>query len=76
MQVDQQRKPSSDPIVILLADGHVHQSLLGVQLADLGLLAVEGQVFEHQRDALTRLQEECIVLTNQVISFWLCVVAV
>ena len=75
MEVDQQRESASDPVVILLADGHIHYSFLGVEMAHLGLLAVEGQVFEHQGNALAGLQEEGIVLADEIVSLWFCVVA-
>ena len=45
-------------------------------MPDLGLLALEGEVLEDQGNALSWLQEECIVLADQVISFGFRVVAV
>ena len=76
MQVDEKGKAAGDPVVVLLADGDIHQSLLGVEVADLGLLALEGEVFEDQGNDLSWLQEEGVVLAYQVISFGFRVVAV
>ena len=75
MQVDEKGKAAGDPVVVLLADGDIHQSLFGVEMPDLGLLALEGEVLEDQGNALSWLQEESIVLADQVISFGFRVVA-
>lgn len=65
-----ERKTSSDPIVILLADSNIYKSL-SAALA----LFTKGQEFEDQRNRLSSMQEKGIVLANHIVAFGLSVVA-
>lgn len=75
VHVDQQGETPGDPVVVLLADSYVDQFLLGEQMTRLGLFLLEGEELEDQRDAVSRLQEEGVVLSDHVISLRLGIFA-
>lgn len=74
VHVDQEGETASYPVVLLLADGHVDQLLPGDPTRNW-LVLLEGEELEHQRDALTRLQEEGAVLAHHIEALGFGVVA-
>ena len=63
-------EPSSNPVVVLFADGNIDYFLSAVRFF---LLFFEGDKFEDERNGLSWMKEECIVLSDHVVSFWFTV---
>lgn len=76
MHIDQEGESSCDPIVVFFADCDIDQFFLGNEVSNLNLVLLERKKLEDERNAVSRLQEECVVLSDHIISFRLSVITV
>ena len=73
MHLSQKRKSSSNPVVILFADGHIDYLLFTVIFF---LIFLEWKEFEDKGNWFSWMQEKCVAFAYHVVSFRFTVIAI
>ena len=70
MHLHKKRISTCYPVIVLFAYCNIHYLLSAVSLL---FAFFEWDEFEDQRDRFSRVQEECVVLADHIVSFWFTV---